>query len=286
MSMLWARLRDARYALPGQIERWTDGPDSRATARLAARLGKAGLATTLGYFQRNSDGPEVILAQNLAAAAALGGHDIHLSAYLSVKAPPLGFDPARVEAIAEAARAAGTTILLDAHAPRDAEATLALVEHLLPAFPGTGCAIPARWERSADDVERLRDTSARIRLVKGEWPDPVDDGDIEERYVVLARLLAGRRAPVAVATHRPELARAALRVLQSSGTPCELEQLRGLPRRASSAVAAELGVPVRLYLPFGPGWWPYAVDKALARHYLPGWILRDLVGPKGNSATA
>lgn len=279
---LWARLRDARYALPGQIERWLDGPGAGSAVRTSARLGKAGLGTTLGYFQRASDGPEAILVANLAAAAALTGQN----AYLSVKAPPLGFDHDRIEAVAAAAAAAGTTILLDAHAPRDAAPTLDLLERLLAAYPGTGCAVPARWERSAEDVERLRDSSARIRLVKGEWADPVDDGDIEERYVVLARMLAGRSAPVAVATHKPELAEAALRVLLRAGTPCELEQLRGLPRRATCAVAAQLEVPVRLYLPFGPGWWPYAVDKALARPYLPGWILRDLVGPKGFPAAA
>jgi proline dehydrogenase len=38
------------------------------------------------------------------------------------------------------------------------------------------------------------------------------------------------------------------------------------------------GVPLRLYLPTGPGWWAYAIDKALARPYLPGWYWRDLTG--------
>jgi proline dehydrogenase len=44
------------------------------------------------------------------------------------------------------------------------------------------------------------------------------------------------------------------------------------------AVARQLGVRVRLYYPFGPGWWPYALDKALARPYLPLWALRDFLG--------
>ena len=44
------------------------------------------------------------------------------------------------------------------------------------------------------------------------------------------------------------------------------------------AVARRLGVPVRIYIPFGPGWWPYAVDKALARPYLLSWMVKDLLG--------
>ena len=63
--------------------------------------------------------------------------------------------------------------------------------------------------------------------------------------------------------------------LAEAGTPCELEQLRGLPAKRTSAAARRLGVPVRLYYPFGPGWLPYAVNSALARPYLPIWALRD-----------
>ena len=97
-------------------------------------------------------------------------------------------------------------------------------------------------------------------------------------YLSLVGQLAGRAAPVAVATHDPALAEAALALLIARGTPCELEQLRGLPGRRTRAVARRLGVPVRVYLPYGPGWWPYAIDKALARPYLPAWWLRDLIG--------
>ena len=125
----------------------------------------------------------------------------------------------------------------------------------------------------------MRDGPCRIRLVKGEWADPVSDvADPAAAFVELAATLAGRAAPVGVATHDPELAQAALEALVARGTPCELEQLRGLPRKRTTAVADRLGVPVRLYLPFGPGWWPYAVDRALARPHLPVWALRDALG--------
>jgi proline dehydrogenase len=160
--------------------------------------------------------------------------------------------------------------LTEAHAER----TLELAETF-----SAGIALPARWRRSAADAERLRDGPCRVRLVKGEWADPAGDvRDFAEAYLQLARRLAGRKATVAVATHDPALAEAALRVLLDAGTSCEIEQLRGLPRRRTMAVARRLGVPVRLYYPFGPGWWPYAADKALARPYLPLWALKDWLG--------
>ena len=155
--------------------------------------------------------------------------------------------------------------MFDAHAEKDADRTLAAVAALLGEFPGPASRLPARWRRSPADAEAFRDGSARIRLVKGEWADPGgSDPDVAASYLALADRLAGRAAPVAVATHDPDLAERALALLIEAGTPCELEQLRGLPSRRTMAVARRLGVPVRVYVPFGPGWWPYALDKALA----------------------
>lgn len=244
------------------------GPEE--AARLCTDLRRRGLRTTLGYFQADDAAPEAIVAAYRAAAARAPS-----DACLSVKAPPLGFAPHHIEMIA----ATGMPVTLDSHAPKDADATLDALRALLPQYPRSGVVLPARWRRSAGDAAWLRDTTARIRLVKGEWPDPAGAGpDAGESFLALARALAGRAAPVAVATHDPALAERALLALTDAGTPCELEQLRGMPRRRSTAAAHRLGVPVRLYLPFGPGWWPYAIDKALARPYLPLWLLRDRLG--------
>jgi proline dehydrogenase len=231
----------------------------------------------LGYFQSGQSRPEEIVAANVAAAQLLA--DRSGDAYLSVKAPPLAFDPAHLRTIAGSAAAAGMALMFDAHAPRDADRTLQAVRDLLGPFPRTGFALPARWLRSRCDADSFRDSSARIRLVKGEWADPDWRGqDVEASYLALVARLAGRAAPVAVATHDPALAERALAVLLQAGTPCELEQLRGLPARRTMAVARRLGVCVRVYVPFGPGWWPYALDKALARPYLLSWMIKDRLG--------
>ncbi|NBC37537.1 proline dehydrogenase [Novosphingobium sp. FSY-8] len=275
VQSVWARARDARYALPGWIEAHHAGPVAASTASLIARLTRRGIAATPGYFQATHADPQTIAQANAAMLMCLTG-----DAYLSVKAPPMRFDPGLLGGVAMLARDVGRSILLDAHAPKDADATLGVLRALLPDHPATGVALPTRWARTARDAAALRDTGARIRLVRGEWADadPAQDDPSAQAYLAVVRLLAGRRAPVAVATHRPDVAQAALRLLRDSGTPVELEQLRGLPRRATMAVARHMGVGVRVYVPFGPGWWPYAVDKALARPDLPLWALRDWLG--------
>ena len=274
----WAR--DCRYALPHLVERHVAGPDAAAVAGVAQRRIARGDRVTIGYFQGKADTADSIVAAARAVAALLPGQGG--AVHLSVKATPLDFAADALRAIADAAGQAGMPIMLDAHAPRDAAATLAAMaeQQAVPASAGCGIVLPARWRRSAADAARLRDAPVRLRLVKGEWPDDGGDGDrdITAAYLALVRLLAGRRAPVGVATHDPALAQAALALLHDAGTPCELEQLRALPARRTRAAARAVGVPVRVYLPFGPGWWPYALDKALARPWLPLWAARDALG--------
>ncbi|MCB2058268.1 MAG: proline dehydrogenase [Novosphingobium sp.] len=262
-------LRDARYALPGLAGRALPSPGPAEAARLCAGLAARGMASVVGYFQADDAAPETIVAAYREVAALLAAADCE--AYLSVKAPPLGFDPGHLGAIA----AAGLPLLFDAQKEEQAQQTLALAL----AMPETGMALPARWRRSAADAAALCDGPGRIRLVKGEWADPAGDVvDVAANYLALAARLAGRKAPVAVATHDPDLAEAALTLLKAAGTPGELEQLRGLPRKRTLAVARRLEVPVRIYCPFGPGWWPYAIDKALGRPYLPLWAVKDWMG--------
>jgi proline dehydrogenase len=259
---LKARLRDARYALPGLIERHVAGEDAATAAR---SLRRRAMPVTAGYFQAGSAAPADVAAAYRTLADELGGSD----ALLALKAPALGFDEALVREIA----AGGAPLTFDSLTEPHAERTLALAETF-----SAGVALPARWQRSLADAARLRHGPCRVRLVKGEWADPQGDvADVAQAYLDLARALADREATVGVASHDPALAEAALRILLDAGTSCELEQLRGLPSRRTMAVAKRLGVPVRLYYPFGPGWWPYAVDKALARPYLPVWALRDLL---------
>ncbi|WP_206241754.1 proline dehydrogenase family protein [Novosphingobium terrae] len=273
---LRSRLRDARYALPGLLGRHLPAPDA-VWAGQQARLWQArGRATSFGWFPGAEDA-DGVLAGHLALVAALAGQD----AVLAVKAPALGLSEARIATLAEAAAQAGVPLLFDAHGPALADATLALVEQAMALHPSVGCALPARWRRSAQDAARLRDQPLSLRIVKGEWADPQGDpADPDVAYLDLVRGLAGRAAPVVVATHDPALAAQALDLLIAAGTPCLLEQLRGLPHRRTEAVARQHGVPLRLYLPTGPGWWAYAIDKALARPYLPLWALRDRLGLK------
>jgi proline dehydrogenase len=80
-----------------------------------------------------------------------------------------------------------------------------------------------------------------------------------------------------VATHDPPLAREALRRLHAAGTSCELELLFGLPMNAVMEVAKEQGVSVRLYVPYGEAYMPYALSQARKNPKILGWFIRDIL---------
>lgn len=264
-----------RVAFSRMVEAVMPVADAEAAARAALALHRKGMPTTLSYFPAWNG----VAGGIIEACARLSAVPPPPGTCLAIKASPLYFDKDNLRAVARPASAAAMTVMFDALTHAQAGETMELAGWLASEFPHVGVALPARWQRSAADAARFRDTSMRIRLVKGEWADPAQDAaDIEAAYLDLARGLGGRSAPVGVATHDPVLAEQALRILLDAGTPCELEQLRGLPSHRTRRVAMALGVPVRVYLPFGPGWWPYAAEKLLERPYLPWWWVKDRIG--------
>lgn len=266
-----------RQVLSRTVEAVAPVTNAAEAARASRALERQGIATTLSYFPAWNGIAEGIVEACLALSTQMRGRPP--GTCIAIKASPLHFDKANLRAVAGPAIEAGMTVMFDALTHAQARETLDLVEWMAGEFPCAGFALPARWQRSVADAARFRDAAVRIRLVKGEWADPAGDvPDIEEAYLELARVLAGRRAVVGVASHDPVLAERALRILQEAGTPCELEQLRGLPGRRTRRVARTLDVPVRLYWPFGPGWWPYAAEKLLERPYLPWWWVKDRMG--------
>ena len=241
----------------------------------AQALAAQGFACTLGYFNSAQDTPLAVAAECAAIVDAVAA--LQPPGYLSIKAPAVGFDMQAAEPVLAMARERGMRVHFDSHDIGSAEPTLHCVAQAAALGVATGLTLPGRWQRSLDDLQRCFALGTRPRLVKGEWPDPqAPRADASAGFMALVEgCVAGRAAEVAVATHDPQLARAALRRLLDAGVRCELELLHGMPRQAQLAVAAELGVPVRFYIPYGIAWRPYALRKAGENPRILWWLLRD-----------
>jgi proline dehydrogenase len=239
--------------------------------RVRQRYAQAGIATTIGYFNRAEDDLRRIADEILACLKAVTGTGDYVSAKLST----LRYSRDLLAEFAETAAKSSARLHFDSLQPETVDPTWAAIDDLLSA--GTtcplGCTIAARWRRAVEDAGWARQRPLFIRVVKGEWPDPQEsDRDANQGFLQVVDELSRGARHVAVASHDVRLAAEALTRLQAKGVPCGLELLHGLPMRGSLALARRLNVPVRVYIPYGQEMLRYAVNKAARDPHIL-WLL-------------
>jgi len=243
--------------------------------RVAQSAEREGMSSTIAYWNDRGEDPEDVHRAYVSTIDRVA--DAGTRTYLSVKAPALSMSQRLADALATRCRDRGIGLHFDSLGAEKQAPTFDLIERLAPSGVTLGCTLPGRFSRSVNDAERAVAQRLRVRVVKGQWEDP--ERDIEPRvgFMALIDRLAGRAAHVAVATHDPELAGAAFAKLAAQGTPAELELLFGLPVHRARDVARRWNVPVRLYVPYGHAWLPYALSAARKNPRVLLWILEDVV---------
>jgi proline dehydrogenase len=260
--------------------RYCAGQRLEDAAHICRGVVARGHAVTIAFWDRDLT-PDEVLGETVRSLRLLAGERI--LGTVGVKAPALAFDRRRILRLAAESAESAVPLVFDSQRPEHADATLALAREVAGLRIDAGCAVPARWARSADDARRAADDGLALRVVKGQWPDGLGNADpsvIRAGFLDVVEAATGARR-VGVATHDVPLARAALLHLRARRTACELELLLGLPRRRALRLAADLGVPVRLYVPFGAAWPPYEPAEARDSARVAWWLLRDALLPAG-----
>ena len=212
---------------------------------------------------------------HLAAFEALAAEG--LDGYVSVKLSELDFDSALLGELDAAAVRTQRRLHLDALAPETVDDTWRLLERI-PRAGAVGMSFPGRWRRSADDASRAAELGCAVRIVKGQWAHGAGgDVDPSDGFLRIVDRLCGHRGGVAVGTHDVALLTEAVRRLTTSGTPCEVELLYGLPFRAAAIAARKLGIVARLYVPYGDVGATYGIADLGRRPLTAWWLVQDLV---------
>jgi proline dehydrogenase len=251
------------------------GPALDDALGAARRLASNGIASTVGYSPGPEERARAAAGVHLAAFDRLAAGD--LDAYVSVKLSTVDFDPDLLIELDAAAARSGRRLHLDALAPETVDATWRLLEEI-PRAGQLGTSFPGRWRRSADDAARAAELGLVVRVVKGQWKHGAGgDVDPSEGYLGVIDRLCGRAPAVAVATHDVGLLRESVRRLQASGTACEVELLYGLPFRAPALAALQMGVPIRVYVPYGHVGATYGMTDLKRHPSAAWWLMQDLL---------
>lgn len=245
-------LKQRVIALAGS--RYIAGRDIDDVARVCARLNDLGYALAICYWDGAPDTPHDVLARYEEALVAVAGFD----SYLSVKATALDFSVERFERVANR----GMRLHFDALAADTVDRTFELIARL---NGDRGYTLPGRWRRSEADADRAVEMGLALRIVKGQFRSE-DDRNPRLGVLSLVDRLAGRARHVGVATHDRRLAAEALGRLHAAGTPCELEQLYGIPLAPP---------PARVYVPYGHALLPYSMAQLKHNPKILYWLARD-----------
>jgi hypothetical protein len=247
--------------------------------KVQGQLAEQGTPATIGYWDADGESPRQVADQYLAGLEQLGANPN--AGYLSIKLPSLQFDAALLDEVVRKALEVKRRLHFDSLAVEHADRTRATLESLRKKHPQLllSYSLPARWVRSPEDAEWAAKQNIGVRIVKGQWADPAaPKRDAREGFLAIADRLKGAAVHVSVATHDVPLAAEAIERLKAGGVSCDLELLYGLPMKASLRQARELHLPVRVYLPYGAAYLPYAVAKLRKNPRILWWLLKDAVG--------
>jgi len=211
-------------------------------------------------------------------------HERGLNANVSVKLSQMGmdFDPALAERIVgeivEHAAASGSFVRIDMESSAYTEATIAITERLATRHPGcVGTVLQAYLYRTAADTERLLGQGIRIRLCKGAYKEGPDvafptKAEVDANYIKLMKRMAtfskdGSGVFCGIATHDEAIIEEMLAFVRKNNilqTAFEFQMLYGIRRDLQHQLTAD-GFGVRVYVPFGPEWYPYFMRRLAER---------------------
>lgn len=193
------------------------------------------------------------------------------------------------ELVAEICRRAAE---LDRHVTVDMEgsdhtqATVDLVAGLREdGHDNVGCAVQSYLHRTAADVERLVGLGASLRLCKGAYAEPREiayqsDREVDAHYAQLAETLITSGTYPRIATHDHTLIHEVKNLAVRHGLgreDLEFQMLYGVREPLQERLVDE-GYRLRIYVPFGPEWYPYFMRRLAERPANVAFFLRALRG--------
>ena len=263
---------------------------------MTAALNAAGLSVSIDNLGENVHSPEE------ARQAAKLYHQLlteiserKLTANVSVKLTHMGLDVeprlASENVAALVALAASIEppnfVRVDMEGSAYTERTLDLVSelHAKPENRGyVGAVIQSYLRRSEQDVARLLERGIRIRLCKGAYKEPPQvafqaKSEVDANYLRLMRMLLKSGVYHGLATHDENIVREAqvfARKENIAKDSFEFQMLYGIRRDLQQALIRD-GWRMRVYVPFGSGWYPYLMRRLAERPANLLFVARNLL---------
>lgn len=258
-------------------------------------LHKKGLATTLDLLG------EYVDDRRLAAGARDeyiriirtigdrfgGGLDArNISIKLSMMGQTIdeAFCLANLNAVLTEAKQHDVFVRLDMEGSDITSSTLNLFYEVYPKYPDhVGIVLQAYLKRTREDVRRMCELNARVRLCKGAYREPAaiayqDMPTIREHYIECMQMLLTEGRYPGIATHDDRLIKATRAFADRErigASRFEFQMLYGM-RPTTQVALVESGYRMRVYVPYGRQWGPYFTRRIRERKENLWFVVKTL----------
>jgi proline dehydrogenase len=270
--------------------RFVSGQTIQEAIPAVRHLNSIGILTTLDVLGENVSDRR---AAEVAVAAYLETLDWiqreGLRSNVSLKLTQMGLDIDRdycqenVARICQRAAAGNNFVRIDMEGSAYTERTLNLFYELFQKHRNVGIVIQAYLHRSEQDIRKLIELGARVRLCKGAYKEPPSLAvqtmtAVRKNFMSLASLLLKQGTHPAIATHDEVLLSWTRNYIAQHQLPkdgFEFQMLYGV-RSHTQRQLAEQGYPMRVYVPFGTHWLPYFYRRMRERKENVAFVLKHL----------
>ena len=278
------------------VRRFVAGPALEDALGVAARLNADAIDAAVTHLGEN-----VATAEDAARAADAYLQVLdeiarrRLRAVPSLKLTHLGLDlgealcRTNLERVAARGLASRTLVWVDMESSAYTDRTLELYRRLHGTYSNLACVVQAYLRRTAQDVERLIEIGATVRLCKGAYREPPeiafpDKRDVDASYARLVdRLLSAdalaRGVYPAFATHDERLIGRARERARAGGVAAdryEVQMLYGIRHDLHGPLRAG-GVRLGVLIPYGKDWYGYFMRRLAERPANLAFFLRQLL---------
>jgi proline dehydrogenase len=274
----------------GLIKRFIAGEDIATALQITQRLNQEGFLVALDYLgedtQRVEDA-EQAANQYIALLEHIDRSGVN--SCISIKLTQLGLDLGQEVArktlarVLDAACRLNNFVWIDMESSKHTQQILDLFCEMYPDYPNSGTVLQSYLYRTPDDLERLLQLGARVRLVKGAYAEPrevayPDKKSVDRQFKIQMERLLERGKEPAIATHDVRLIAHAKRYAAELGlnkSQFEFQLLYGISRELQKQLVAE-GYRTLIYVPYGEQWYPYFSRRLAERPANLYFILRSL----------
>jgi proline dehydrogenase len=272
--------------------RFVAGDTSAEALDVARQLNESGFRVTLDLLGESVFDREEAQRASAEYAESLAEIDAHeAETTISLKLTQLGLDIdadfcyRNLLGIVRRAEDLGNFVRIDMEDSRHTQSTLDVFYRVFEEHRNVGIVIQSYLYRSEDDVARLVQLGAPVRLCKGAYAEPAsvafqNKGEVDASYVRLMKMLLDGGAPTAIASHDERMIDATLEHVARNGLPddaFEIQMLYGV-RREYQRQLVDNGLGMRIYLPYGSQWYSYFMRRMAERPANLLFVVRAALG--------